>query len=107
MNRLSSREAAGSNIWQLYDAKNQLSRVVERAAIEPQVITVRGREEAVVVSWQDWTETVKPKKSFTQALQELNDEDGGLTDEEYKEFLNNCCGDRKNMVERGTPFVFD
>lgn len=41
--------------WQLQDAKNQFSRVVQRARAEgPQTVTVRGHRAAVVLSAQDY-----------------------------------------------------
>lgn len=41
--------------WQLQDAKNQFSKVVQKARLEgPQVVTVRGERAAVVLSAQDY-----------------------------------------------------
>jgi prevent-host-death family protein len=41
--------------WQLQEAKNKFSEVVRRARSEgPQVITVRGEEEAVVISMEEY-----------------------------------------------------
>ena len=41
--------------WQLQEAKNRLSEVVKAAEHEgPQVITVRGKDTAVVLSMQDY-----------------------------------------------------
>ena len=41
--------------WQLQDAKNQLSKVVQKASHEgPQEITVRGARTAVVLSVRDY-----------------------------------------------------
>ncbi|WP_087003999.1 type II toxin-antitoxin system Phd/YefM family antitoxin [Rhizobium sullae] len=41
--------------WQLQDAKNQFSRVVQKARVEgPQVVTVRGQRTAVVLSARDY-----------------------------------------------------
>lgn len=41
--------------WQLQEAKNRLSEVVKAAESRgPQVITVRGKETAVVLSMQDY-----------------------------------------------------
>lgn len=42
-------------IWQLQDAKNKFSELVERAADgEPQVVTKRGRRAAVLVSASEY-----------------------------------------------------
>lgn len=41
--------------WQLQDAKNQFSKVVQKARLEgPQVVTVRGERTAVVLSARDY-----------------------------------------------------
>lgn len=41
--------------WQLQDAKNQFSRVVQKARSEgPQVVTLRGERAAVVLSAADY-----------------------------------------------------
>ncbi len=41
--------------WQLQDAKNQFSKVVQKARFEgPQEITVRGQRAAVVLSAKDY-----------------------------------------------------
>lgn len=41
--------------WQLQDAKNRFSEVVQRSRTEgPQTVTVRGRRTAVVLSAQDY-----------------------------------------------------
>lgn len=51
----------GSNLWKLEDAKAKFSEVVRRAnASGPQRVTVRGREEAVVVSARDYDRLVPP-----------------------------------------------
>jgi antitoxin Phd len=44
-----------SKTWQLQDAKNKFSEVVEGALTgEPQIITRRGLETAVVLSYEDF-----------------------------------------------------
>ena len=41
--------------WQLQDAKNQFSKVVQKARHEgPQIVTLRGERTAVVLSAQDY-----------------------------------------------------
>lgn len=41
--------------WQLQDAKNQFSKLVQKARVEgPQVVTVRGERAAVVLSAADY-----------------------------------------------------
>lgn len=41
--------------WQLQDAKNQFSKVIQKAKFEgPQVVTLRGERAAVVLSAKDY-----------------------------------------------------
>ena len=41
--------------WRLQDAKNQFSKLVQRARTEgPQIVTLRGQRAAVVLSAQDY-----------------------------------------------------
>ncbi|CEJ10452.1 Phd_YefM [bacterium YEK0313] len=41
--------------WPLQDAKNQFSKVVQKARVEgPQVVTLRGERAAVVISAEDY-----------------------------------------------------
>lgn len=53
--------SAEINRWKLEDAKAKFSEVVRRANVAgPQRVTVRGREEAVVVSARDYDRLVPP-----------------------------------------------
>lgn len=53
-------------VWQLQDAKNRFSRVVDEALEGgPQVITRRGVETAVVLSMKDYQKLVQPKTSLS------------------------------------------
>ncbi|MBI4604281.1 MAG: type II toxin-antitoxin system Phd/YefM family antitoxin [Planctomycetes bacterium] len=55
--------------WQLQDAKNRLSEVVERALSEgPQTITRRGVSAVVVISLKDLEKLRKPKISLVGFL---------------------------------------
>ncbi len=55
--------------WQLQEAKARLSEVVRCAGREgPQAITVRGKEEAVVLSRADYDRLSKPKSSLVSFL---------------------------------------
>lgn len=55
--------------WQLQDAKNRFSKVVEMARTEgPQTITVRGRRAAVVLSAQDYDALRAGAPSLVDAL---------------------------------------
>jgi len=53
--------------WQLQEAKNRLSELVRRARDEgPQVITLHGRDAAVVVSARDYARTARRKESLAE-----------------------------------------
>jgi len=55
--------------WQLQEAKNQLSQVVENAmTLQPQVITRHGKEAVVVVSYSEWSRRAKPGKRLVDVL---------------------------------------
>jgi prevent-host-death family protein len=48
--------------WQLQEAKAMLSELVKSAAREPQIITVRGEEKAVVLSMDEYKKLVKSEQ---------------------------------------------
>lgn len=53
--------------WQLQEAKNRLSQVVEQANTSgPQTITVRGRVRAVLLSADDYKRLKRPDTSLTE-----------------------------------------
>ena len=53
--------------WQLQDAKNRFSEVVERALHEgPQTVKRRGKETVVVLSIKDYQKLKKPKTSLRE-----------------------------------------
>jgi prevent-host-death family protein len=51
-----------NTIWQLQEAKAMLSEVVKSAAREPQIITVRGEEKAVILSMDEYKKLNPSKK---------------------------------------------
>jgi prevent-host-death family protein len=56
-------------IWQLQEAKNKLSQVVDEAVAHgPQIITRHGQETAVVLSMNEYERLVKGRKSLREAL---------------------------------------
>ena len=56
--------------WQLQEAKNKLSEVVDRALKDgPQTITRRGQRTVIVVSVKDYENLVKPKNSLVNFFQ--------------------------------------
>ena len=51
-----------SHAWQLQEAKNKFSNLVERAQQEgPQVVTKHGKAAVVVLSVEDYQKITKPK----------------------------------------------
>jgi prevent-host-death family protein len=61
--------------WTLAQAKNQFSEVVRRARAQgPQTISVRGRDEVVLVAREEWDELVHAGKplSFKDWLRTLD-----------------------------------
>jgi prevent-host-death family protein len=63
--------------WQLFEAKQKLSEVIERALRVPQIITVRGEETAIVMSMQKYREITAKKPNLCEFLQNspLNDDE--------------------------------
>jgi prevent-host-death family protein len=55
--------------WQLQDAKNQFSKVVQKARTEgPQVVTLRGEQTAVVLSIEDYNALKADRRNFVDDL---------------------------------------
>jgi len=58
------------NHWQLQDAKNKFSNLVEKAQSKgPQVVTKHGREAVVVLSIEEYKKLIKPKKNLIKFFQ--------------------------------------
>lgn len=56
--------------WQLQEAKNRLSEVVETSLTKgPQIISRRGKNTAVLLSYEEYERLKQPKKSLKQLLQ--------------------------------------
>lgn len=55
--------------WQLQDAKNQFSKVVQTAKIEgPQIVTLRGERAAVVISAADYDSLIAKRPTLVDHL---------------------------------------
>jgi prevent-host-death family protein len=55
--------------WQLQEAKNKLSEVVDSSINKgPQIISRRGRNAAVVISFEDYKRLTQKKKTVKDAL---------------------------------------
>jgi antitoxin Phd len=60
-----------TKVWQLQDAKNRFSEVVNRALAEgPQIVTRRGEEVAVVLSTDEYNRLKKSKSSLREFFRE-------------------------------------
>lgn len=56
-------------MWQLQDAKNRLSHVINEAINDgPQIVTRRGTKTAVIISYEQFEEWTNKKPSFIEAL---------------------------------------
>ena len=55
--------------WQIQEAKNKLSEVVETSIRSgPQIITRHGHNTAVIISMEDYKRLVNPKNSLKKTL---------------------------------------
>lgn len=55
--------------WQLQEAKNKLSELVETSQSKgPQIISRRGKDTAVLMSYEDYLHLTKPKKDLKYLL---------------------------------------
>lgn len=58
------------NHWQLQDAKNKFSNLVEQAQHKcPQIVTKHGKEAVVVLSIDEYNKLVKPKSNLVKFFQ--------------------------------------
>jgi prevent-host-death family protein len=55
--------------WQLQEAKAMLSAVIKSAVEEPQIITVRGEETAVILSMDEYRRLVPKPQSIVEFFQ--------------------------------------
>ena len=67
-----------SKPWQLQDAKNRLSELVDAARQGPQVITRRGKDAAVVLSIEQYRKLVEKKGRLLDVLRGAPKVPGGL-----------------------------
>ena len=59
-----------AHTWQLQEAKNKFSELVEKAQYEgPQFVTKHGKESVVVLSVEEYQNIVKPKSNLFQFIQ--------------------------------------
>lgn len=82
--------------WQLQEAKNKFSQVVEDTLKHgPQIITRRGKNTVVVINYQEYQRKNKPQKDFKDVLMQFR----GL---DFPEIMR-----ERDTVGRATPFNLD
>jgi len=54
--------------WQVQEAKNKFSQVLDQAETEPQVITRHGRKSGVLMSYKEYRRRISPQKQTIRAL---------------------------------------
>ena len=75
------------NSWQLQDAKNRFSNLVEKAKnIGPQIVTKHGEEAVVVLSISEYRKLLKPEQNITRFFQKSPLADYDIDLERKKEF---------------------
>jgi prevent-host-death family protein len=58
------------NVWQLQEAKNKFSNLVEKAQHDgPQIVTKHGKESVVVLSVEEYQKICKPKSNLLNFMQ--------------------------------------
>jgi prevent-host-death family protein len=55
--------------WQLQEAKAMFSEVIKAAGSKPQIITVHGKETAVIISYDDYKKLSSPRQSLYEFIQ--------------------------------------
>lgn len=62
-----TRRSPHGREWQLQEAKNRLSQVVDQALHDgPQTITLRGNPSAVLISFNEYKQLTRPRTSLAQ-----------------------------------------
>ena len=55
--------------WQLQEAKNKFSQLVEKARkFGPQIVTKHGKEAVVILSFEDYKKMIRPKDNLIEFL---------------------------------------
>jgi len=61
---------ANNKNWQLQEAKAMFSKVIKATSVNPQTITIRGKEAAVILSIDDYKKLVRPKQTLYEFIQD-------------------------------------
>jgi prevent-host-death family protein len=65
-----ARTKKSNVVWQLQEAKAMLSEVIKAAVSKPQIITIRGKETAVIISFEDYKKLTSPRQTLYEFLQD-------------------------------------
>jgi prevent-host-death family protein len=55
--------------WQLQEAKAMFSEVIKAAILTPQIVTVRGKETAVILSFDEYQKLSQPGQTLFEFIQ--------------------------------------
>ena len=55
-------------VWQLQEAKAKLSELVKLTKKEPQVVSVRGKDEVILLSIKEYNSLVAKKPAFLELM---------------------------------------
>jgi prevent-host-death family protein len=55
--------------WQLQEAKAMFSEVIKAANNKPQIITVHGKETAVILSYEEYKKLSSPRQTLYEFIQ--------------------------------------
>ena len=59
----------GKKNWQLQEAKAMFSEVIKAPALNPQIITVHGKETAVILSIEEYEKLAGPRLTLFEFIQ--------------------------------------
>lgn len=66
--RTQKKEPPSHTVWSLQDAKARFSEVIRATAKRPQFVSVRGKEEAVILSKAEYNRLLEKKKNFIEFI---------------------------------------
>ena len=60
-----------ANVWQLQEAKNKFSNLVDKARLDgPQIVTKHGKESVVIIAFEDYQKLNKPTSDIISFFKE-------------------------------------
>jgi len=62
-------KTTGKTEWQLQEAKAMFSEVIKASVLKPQIITVHGRETAVILSYEEYKKLSSPRQNLYEFFQ--------------------------------------